>query len=50
MLLSVGMYILLSVGLCNGYLDYAGELLHSFVELVGTLYGQQVLSYNVHAT
>ena len=50
MLLSVSMYILLSPRFCRDYSDYAGELLLTFVENFGNIYGKHNLSYNVHAT
>ena len=50
MLLSVGMFILLSPDLCSQYCQYAGELLKVFVENVAKLFGEHTLSYNVHAT
>jgi len=50
MLLSVSMYILLSPHLCHKFSAYAGELLHTFVNNFGEIFGKQYLSYNVHAT
>jgi hypothetical protein len=50
MLLSVGMFILLSPSLCFQYRQFAGDLLKLFVQNVGDLYGQETLTYNMHAT
>jgi hypothetical protein len=50
MLFSVGMFILLSPSLCLQYRQFAGDLLKLFVQNVGELYGQESLTYNMHAT
>ena len=50
MLLSAGMFILLSPNLCLQYRQFAGDLLRLFVCNVGELYGQETLTYNMHAT
>lgn len=50
MLFSVGMFILLSPSLCLQYRQFAGDLLKLFVQNVGELYGQETLTYNMHAT
>ena len=49
MLLSVGIYILLSTEHCSLLLDQAQVILLNFVEHFGKLYGKEYMSYNVHA-
>jgi len=49
MLLSVGMYILLSSEHCVELCDKAQMILVNFCEHFGELYGKEFLSYNVHA-
>ena len=48
MLLSVASYILSSSELCVSYCDYAEKLLKMFVSEVGSIYGKDMLVYNVH--
>lgn len=48
MMLSAGVSILCSSNVPPVYIDYAGELLVSFVKNFGKLYGQDMLIYNVH--
>ena len=48
LLLSVSIRILLSPKLCSEYLDYAQELLETFVQNFGEIYGQDMLIYNIH--
>lgn len=48
MLLSVAMTILLSRRLVNDLRDYAHVLLLRFVEHFGQLYGEEMITYNVH--
>lgn len=48
MLLSVGVYILLSSEYCLTMNNLANSLLVSFVEHFGQLYGQEFLVYNLH--
>ncbi|KAJ8017971.1 hypothetical protein HOLleu_44293 [Holothuria leucospilota] len=45
---SVGMNILLNPHLCADHCQYAGDLLVHFVTHFGQLYGQNMLTYNVH--
>ena len=48
LLLSVSMRMLLSPALCANYLDYVQELLETFVKNFGSIYGQNMLIYNIH--
>ncbi|KAJ8043843.1 hypothetical protein HOLleu_11119 [Holothuria leucospilota] len=48
MLLSVGMNILLNPHLCADHCQYAGDLLVHYVTHFCQLYGQNMLTYNVH--
>jgi len=48
MLLSCAMRILLSTQLNTMYGAFAGQLLRAFVEHVKVLYGEQMLTYNMH--
>lgn len=49
LLLLVAMSILLNPSLCNKYASYSQELLVSFVKHFASLYGNDMLTYNVHA-
>lgn len=49
MLLSVGVYILVSSEYCLRMNNFANSLLVSFVEHFGCFYGQEFLVYNVHS-
>jgi len=49
MLISCGMYILLSQEYCVGLQDQAKTVLANFCQHFGDLYGKEFLSYNVHA-
>ena len=49
MLLSCGVYILLSEEHCVGLRDQAQTLLTNFCQHFGDLYGKEFLSYNVHS-
>ncbi|XP_070179237.1 uncharacterized protein [Littorina saxatilis] len=48
LLLSVGIFCLVSPSLCYTHCGIARALLHTFVSQAGVLYGQDVLVYNVH--
>jgi len=48
MLLFVASYILSSSELCVAYCDYAEKLLKMFVSEVGSIYGKDMLVYNIH--
>jgi hypothetical protein len=48
MLFSVGMYLLLSPGVCVKMLAFAEKLMVSFVDYYGQLYGREEIVYNVH--
>lgn len=48
MLFNVAFTILLSTDLCVSFCDYAGTLLQHFVRNVGSLYGKEMLTYNMH--
>ena len=48
LLLSVSIRILLSPQLCSEYSDYAQQLLESFIQNFGRIYGQDMLIYNIH--
>jgi hypothetical protein len=49
-LLYVSMHILLSPLFCSQYCNFASDLLQPFVKNVGEIYGNEALTYNVHAT
>ena len=49
MLLSSGVYILLSTEHCKELIEQAQSILLNFVEHFSKLYGEEYLSYNVHA-
>ncbi|XP_071810762.1 uncharacterized protein [Apostichopus japonicus] len=48
MLLSIAMLLLLNPRYCLHYCQYAHELLVLFVQHYGQLYGQDMITYNVH--
>ena len=49
MLLSVGMYCCLHTDFCYQYADYCRQLFVIFVQHAATLYGNDILVYNVHS-
>lgn len=48
LLLSVAMRIYLSKDLCSRYAEYAHELMLLFIEHASQLYGNEVVTYNLH--
>nr|XP_047122559.1 uncharacterized protein LOC124806037 [Hydra vulgaris] len=48
MLFCIGMTILLSHSLCHKYVDYAHSLLVLYVEHSSSLFGPEVVTYNMH--
>lgn len=49
MLLSVAIRMLVSESLCSSYCDYVEKLLQYFVKDFASIYGTEVLVYNVHS-